>query len=202
MISNTIVDILSNSESFKERRLAKQIAKLNEKPTNGRAYLISRKLYVVFLKHIDEESSKKLAAMEKRLWQLTNFFIYFGGWSFNRHGATACENIPYEEKGNDLWHIYRDENGFHTSDKRPVTTYGECVRKEEEHYLKEYKEQFQEAHELMMEKDRILFNREFQVLPGSELLVDEILKALYFDYSLTTPIIKDLEPAGPKLENK
>ncbi len=190
-ITTELIEQLGSSKHMGERRLAKQILRFVSDPSlDYKGYFIKQKLYLTLLKHIDETSKKKLAEMEKEITALVNHFMG-NGWFVNNSGAKADEEIPYEERNTpNLWVFTRDEEGFHTLTNEPQTPHQAVIRDNEEDYFRKNAKPLQELHNLMLERDTILANRQFVPQKGSEYLVNLLLQAIGVD----NRIVKKQEP--------
>ncbi len=181
-ITTELIEQLGSSKHMGERRLAKQVLRYVSDPSLAyKGDLISRKLYLTLLSHIDDTTKDKLLELEKGIKALT-FHFMGNGWFVNNNGAKADEEIPYEERNTpNLWTIIRDEEGFHTLTNKPQTPHQEVIRYNEESYFAKNAIPFQELHNLMLERDTILANRAFVPKVGSEYLVDLLLQAIGVD---------------------
>ena len=192
-MKDKIIEILKKSQDQDLLTLAKQ---LQEQKETISPYM-EVKLYYLFLKNIDDESQAKLLEIDEELKRISTILLVSGGWYINNEEAYKEEYLNQEIvelEDNDLYHLYRDQDGYHTRDNVPETDYQLTVRQIEEDFLNEQSEKLKRAHELLMERDNILFNRSFVVKPGSEELVDAILKLLKLDYSIKTPILPKGDP--------
>ena len=181
-ITTELIEQLGSSKHMGERRLAKQVLRYVSDPSLAyKGYLINRKLYVTLLNHIDETTKNKLAEIEKEITALTYHFMG-NGWFVYNSGAKADEEILYEERNTpNLWVFTRDEEGFHTLTNEPQTPHQAVIRDNEEEYFRKNAKPIQELHNLMLERDTILANRQFVPQKGSEYLVNLLLQAIGVD---------------------
>ena len=190
-ITTELIEQLGSSKHMGERRLAKQVLNYVSDPSLAyKGDLISRKIYLTLLSHIDDTTKNKLIELEKEIKALT-FHFMGNGWFVNNKGAKADEEVPYEERNTpNLWTITRDEEGFHTLTNEPQTPHQAVIRDNEEDYFRKNAKPLQELHNLMLERDTILANRQFVPQKGSEYLVNLLLQAIGVD----NRIVKKQEP--------
>ena len=146
------------------RTLAEQLG--NEKFKKGlRKQLLEKKLYKLLEALIDERSYILVEVADKQIFKITNRFIADGGWYCSRSGMTEIENeeitmadFPEEViPGRRLYHLDRDETGFHTQDFEPEEgTIYFFARQTEEQLMEDRKEDLEHLHNAYSIKERIM----------------------------------------------
>ena len=140
-----------------------------EEPTTRR--FIDKKVYRLLGNIIDEASANCLKEADKRINKLWNKLFRDGGWYTSRFGASQFDNeeesiqmFPKEFiPGVRLYHVERDENGYHLQDFEPeINTIYYFARQSEEKFLEDKKEELAILHQMYSLKERIMYG-EYQL---------------------------------------
>ena len=172
----------------------KKLQELSSKLGNPKYQVGSKKrrlndeLYALLEKLIDPKSYLLLKQANRNITKITNRLISNGGWMASRTGITdiiteerAIKSFPNEyEEGKRLYHLERDEKGFHIMDDEPTpSTMYEFARETEKKFLQERKQELEILHKSYCIKENIMGGN-YIVEPMYRDLVELICE--YFGY--------------------
>ena len=124
--------------------------------TEIRQRKLRKELYEVLGSIIDSESYYLIVMATKRIEKITNKITANVGWFASRKGITEIEGeietyteFPEIVKGRRLYHLDRDETGFHVqNDEVPSNGLLKSIREAEIKFAKEKKEELELLHQM------------------------------------------------------
>ncbi len=172
-----------------ERNLRDLAQKLGDPKysTRPKKVLVDKQLLQLLARIIDPASFHDLAAANKCITKIKNFLIRNGGWYASEDGITcinledrAKKNFPEETKGERLYHLDRDENGYHllnsTDSEASIVN---SIRKIEADFLENRKELLESLHNAYLVRENVL-GGSYRVRNGFEELARLLCE--YFGY--------------------
>lgn len=154
----------------------------------NKPYQIEKKLYSLLENIIDFRSSALLEISLHTIQKISNRLINDGGWYVGASGITdftseerAIKNFPDEyEEGKRLYHLDRDETGYHVGTDIPApNTIYDFARKTEIKFAETRKKELDLLHQMYTIKEKIMTG-ECVVKLGYEELFELICE--YFGY--------------------
>lgn len=141
--------------------------------TEIRQRKLRKELYEVLGSIIDSESYYLIVMATKRIEKITNKITANVGWFASRKGITEIEGeietyteFPEIVKGRRLYHLDRDETGFHVqNDEVPSNGLLKSIREAEIKFAKEKKEELELLHQMYTIKENLMGGG-YKVKPG------------------------------------
>ena len=123
-----------------------------------------KELYKILGSIIDEDSFKIIKQANKRIYKAAGHFIFHSGWFPSETGIT---NIDEEDRLHEnvehpipeairLYHIPRNEQGFHVIEDDSQNTTIRIVRDEEKKFLSQYSKRLNKLHQIYSTKEEIM----------------------------------------------
>lgn len=149
-ITYKMLEVYLNSRSF-----GKMEMKLRDS--------ISRRLYSLFCKCISRDDVRSLKFLDKRISELIEKITDGTDWTISSSGAILMDNFINQDDpefaSHDTYELHRDEIGFHVGtdlERRNFNGYYKKIYDTEEAFLYNHREEFEELHRLMYEKENIM----------------------------------------------
>ncbi len=173
-----------------DKKLRELASKLGDPKyqTNPNKLKLQEELLNLLGKLIDPHSFFLLKQARRSIHKITNRLIFDGGWFPSKKGITdltteerAIQNFPDEyEEGKRLYHLDRDEKGFHVADDepKPFSIY-DFARRTEKAFLEKRRKELEVLHEAYCVEEKIMGGN-YIVEPMNSDLVELICE--YFGY--------------------
>lgn len=163
----TISSILSNSNSFKDRRLGKKL----QNPKESKMDQYKRKIYDLFLRTIDEESRARLTDLDTIINHISTKYLVNGGWHITNKCIFSENSVPVQvtdangvEKVVYTYEMPRTETGYVQHDYVPSTISLKVIRDTEARFLEDTQAELYAINEAFNQKDAILANGEYSAI--------------------------------------
>lgn len=122
---------------------------------------VEKKLYRILKKIIDENSFNHLIETNKTIKKARNRFISIGWFASERNIANLEEEDRVHKlypitKAIRLYHLTREEKGYHVIDDNSDISIVRIIRAHEEDFLSEYKRELVNLHQFYSTKEEIM----------------------------------------------